>query len=99
MIRIPETELEYRNALIDAAEVGAIKALIEVGALKPYLKLREAQRKYGAAIVNRWIKEGLISPIKDGDWSASVRIDRIQIETVAKTANRASYLTTNERSI
>jgi hypothetical protein len=29
--------------------------------------------------------------------NASVRIDRIEIETVAKTANRASYLTTEER--
>jgi hypothetical protein len=94
---LPQTEIEYRNALIDAAELGAKKALQEVGLIKPYMKLREAQRQYGESIVNRWILEGLIDAIKDGDRNASVRIDRIQIETVAKTCNRASYLTIEER--
>lgn len=94
---LPQTEIEYRNALIDAAELGARKALEEVGMIKPYLKLREAQRLYGISIVNRWIQEGLINTIKDGTRNASVRINRIQIETVAKTCNRSNYLTTEER--
>lgn len=94
---LPQTELEYRNALIDAAEIGAKKALEEAGLLKPYLKLREAQRLYGESIVNRWILEGLINPIKDGNRTASVRIARIQIATVAKTCNRSTYLNTEER--
>lgn len=97
MLRLPETEIEYRNALIDAAEVGAKKALQEAGIMKPYLKLREAHRIYGTGIVNRWISEGLVRLIKDGDGTASIRIDRLEIETVAKTSNRASYLSTNER--
>lgn len=96
-LTLPRTETEYRNALLDAAEMGAQKALIEVGLLKPYFKLREAQRRYGEAIVNRWIREGLITPIKDGGRTASVRIDRMQIEAIAKTCNRANYLTTEER--
>lgn len=94
---LPQTELEYRNALIDAANIGAMKALAQVGLLKPYMKLREAQRMYGEAIVNRWIREDLIQPIKDGNRTASVRIDRIQIDAVAKTCNRATYLNTEER--
>lgn len=97
MLRMPQTELEYRNALIDAAEAGATKALMDVGLLKPYLKLREAQRLYGEAIVNRWIREGLVRVIKDGTRNASVRIDRLELLTVARTANRATYLTTEER--
>ena len=96
---LPQTEIEYRNALIDAANIGAMKALAEIGSIKPYLKLNEAKRKYGSAIVIRWEKEGLIKLIKDGDNNASVRISRIEIETVAMTANRASYLTTEERKI
>lgn len=96
-LQLPETELEYRNALIDAAELGAQKALVEVGQLKPYLKKREAYRMYGEAVVNRWIMEGLVTPIKDGTRNASVRIDRIEIETVAKASNRSSYITTEER--
>ncbi|MDX9847482.1 MAG: hypothetical protein RBT74_10925 [Tenuifilaceae bacterium] len=97
MLRMPQTELEYRNALIDAAEAGATKALMDVGLLKPYLKLREAYRLYGEAIVNRWIREGLVRVIKDGTRNASVRIDRLELLTVARTANRATYLTTEER--
>ena len=97
-MRLPETETEYRNALVDAAELGAIKALEEADLLRPYLKLRQAQRKYGIAIVNRWIREGLIRPVKDGNRTASVRIDRIQIEAVAKASNRSTFLTTEERS-
>lgn len=95
---LPQTEHEFRNALIDAAEVGAAKALTEAGILKPFLKLSEAKKLYGAAIVNRWIQEDLIRPIKDGDRNASVRLDRIELLTIAKTCNRATYLTTEERS-
>lgn len=91
-MRLPQTEIEYRNALIDAAEVGAKKALEEVGLIKPYLKLREAQRTYGHANVNRWIREQLITVVKDGNRNASVRISRIQLETLAKTSNRVNYL-------
>lgn len=96
---LPQTEIEFRNALIDAAEIGATKALIQIGQMKPYYKLREAYRLYGESVVKRWIKEGLIRPIKDGNRTASVRIDRVQIETISKAANRASYLTTEERKI
>lgn len=97
MLSLPQTEIEFRNALIDAACVGAQKVLIEIGVLKPFLKQREAYRLYGESVVKRWIKEDLIHPIKDGSRNASVRIDRIEIVTVAMTANRASYLTTSER--
>ena len=97
MLSMPQTEIEYRNALIDAAEVGAMKALVEIGELKPFLKLREAYRKYGQGTVKRWIAEGLIEVKKDGDRTSSVRIDRIKLLTVAKTCNRATYLTTKER--
>lgn len=97
-LKLPQTEIEYRNALIDAAELGAQKALVEMGQLKPYLKKREAYRMYGESVVNRWIMEGLITPIKDGTRNASVRIDRIQLETVSKACNRASYISTEERN-
>jgi hypothetical protein len=96
-IVLPQTEIEFRNALIDAAEIGAKKALQEMGLIKPYLKLREAYRLYGESIVKRWIQEGLIKPLKDGDRNASVRISRLEIDTVARTCNRANYLTTSER--
>lgn len=95
---LPQTEIEYRNALIDAAEVGASKILMECGVLKPFLKLREAYRLHGEGTVKRWISEGLINPVKDGPHNSTVRIDRIELLTVARTCNRATYLTTVERT-
>lgn len=96
-LKLPQSRVEYVNALIDAAELGAAKALEKVGYSKPYLKEREAKRLYGPAVVERWIKEGLITPVKDGNKTASKRISRTQIEAVAKSANRATYLTMEER--
>ena len=96
-MRLPETELEYMRSLADAAELGAKRALQEAGLLKPYLKKQEARRLYGPAVVDRWIREGLVRVIKDGDSSSNNRISRTEIEAVAKTANRITYLTTKER--
>lgn len=95
---LPQTELEYRNALIDAAELGAKKALEQAGLMRPYMKQREAYRLYGESVVKRWIKEGLLKQIKDGNRTSTVRIDRMQIETLEMTSNRATYLSTNERT-
>ncbi|HCY42241.1 MAG TPA: hypothetical protein DHV48_12940 [Prolixibacteraceae bacterium] len=96
-IYMPETIFELKNLLADAAELGAKRALLDLGLSKPYLKEREAKRIYGPTIVERWIKEGLITPVKDGNNTASKRISRIQIEAVAKAANRCTYLTMDER--
>lgn len=97
ILKLPESETEYRNALVEAAEVGAMKALIDADILKPDMSLREAQRKYGIAIVNRWIKEKLITVRKDGPRNSKTRIDRVTIEAVAKASNRATYITAKER--
>lgn len=97
MNRLPETMHELKNLLADTAELAVLKTLTELCLIKPYLKLREAKRLYGPAVVNRWIKEGLVKVLKDGDSSASIRISRVEIEAVAKSANRSSYLRTEER--
>jgi hypothetical protein len=96
-MRLPETITEFRNALIDAAELGAMKALERTDKLKPYMSERKACRMYGAGIVRRWNREGLVIVRKDGSDTASKRISCIEIEAVAKASNRATYLTTEER--
>lgn len=98
-LKMPQSRVEYINALRDASEMGALKALEAAGLIRPYLSEREAKRKYGPAIVARWIQERLITVLKDGDGTASKRIDRLQIEAVAKSANRCTYLTTLERQL
>lgn len=97
-LKLPESRIEYINALRDASEMGAMKALEQAGLLKPYLTERAAKKKYGPAVVDRWIRERLVTVIKDGDRTAKKRIDRLQIEAVAKSANRSTYLTTEERT-
>lgn len=85
------TDAEYRRAMMDAAEIAAQKVLVATGNLKPFLTQIQAYKMYGRGTVDRWIKEGLITPIKDGAATSRVRIDRLQIEAVARTSNRASY--------
>ena len=74
------------------AELGAIQALIKTGRLRPYLKKSEAFRLFGRKHVEHWIDAGLITPRKDGDYSASWRIDRLEIEAVSKAIDLLRYL-------
>jgi hypothetical protein len=90
-IRLPESEIEFRNALIDAAQIATEKLLVDLGLLKPYFSLNEAYRKYGKGTVERWCRDGLVRKIKDGEGNSPVRIARMEIETVAKTSNRAEW--------
>ena len=89
--------LTLKQLLQDAAELGGMKALTGAGVLKPYLSQSEAGRIYGRANVERWIKERLIIPIKDGPASAKVRLDRVKLEAIAKSSNRPFYLNSIER--
>jgi hypothetical protein len=68
-----------------SAELGALSALIKTGKVKPYLKKSEAFGIYGRASVENWIKDGLITVRKDGDHSAAWRIERFEIELLAKS--------------
>lgn len=83
--------------MLDFGEICAQKALIEADLLRPFISLAAANRKYGESTVERWAQEGLIDIIQDGPGS-NYRIDRLQIEAVAKTANRNTYLTVKERN-
>ena len=74
------------------AELGAIEALIKTGHLRSYLKKSEAFRLFGRKHVEHWIDQGLITPRKDGDHSAAWRIDRLEIEAVAKAIDLLRYL-------
>ena len=83
--------------MLDFGEICAQKALIEADLLRPFISLAAANRKYGEGTVERWAQEGLIDIIQDGPGS-NYRIDRLQIEAVAKTANRHTYLSVRERN-
>lgn len=83
--------LELLNLLSDAIAIGAKKAMIDTMAIKPYITKSEAYKMYGRRKVDRWLKEGLVKPIKDGDSNYSIRIDRLKIDAVASVSNRVSF--------
>lgn len=83
---------QLRLIIREAAEMGALLALSKTGKLKPYLKKSEAFRKYGRANVERWAKENLVSVRKDGGCSAAWRLDRIELEAIARSGPLLRYL-------
>lgn len=90
-IRLPETEAEFARSLEAAAQVASVQTLVSTGYIKPFVSLREAYRMHGEGTVNRWLKEGVIKKIKDGEGNSKVRIDRVQLEAAAQTQNRAEW--------
>lgn len=90
-MKIPKTEIEFRNALIDAAQLGAQKALEMAGISSATIRLTEAYRQYGRHLVERWIREDLVHPMKDGERTSAVRISRTEIASVAMMSNREAY--------
>lgn len=89
---------DLKMLLADAMEIGMKKAMVETGVLKPYMSKNEAYRVYGRGIVDRWLREDLIKPIKDGA-CAKARLSRMDLEILSKCSNRRTYLSTNERII
>lgn len=85
---IDHTQLLQLRAIFEA---GFNRCAEAAGLIQPYISLNQAHKLYGTGTVNRWIKEGLITPIRDGSNTSKYRIKRSEIEEVAITENRASY--------
>jgi len=78
--------------LEQAAEMGVKLALTRSGHLKPYLKKSEAYRLFGRKNVEHWIESGLVKPRKDGDHSATWRLERLELEAVSKAYGALIFL-------
>ncbi|SDF70284.1 hypothetical protein SAMN05216464_12526 [Mucilaginibacter pineti] len=74
-----------------AAEMGAKHALTQTGRLKPYLKKSEAFRQFGRRNVEHWIEDALLIPRKDGDHSAALRLERIELEAISAAEDLLFY--------
>jgi hypothetical protein len=83
---------ELIKLLADAAELGATRALEKAGHIGGTVTRAHAWRLYGRKQVDRWIDEGFITLVKDGPGTRQMRIDRNQLEAVAKASNRFKYL-------
>jgi hypothetical protein len=93
---ITTTQEHLQQLLNHAAEAGATQALIRIGKMPATIKQTDAFKLYGRTDITRWVKEGLVKQIQDGD-SACVRYDVMELEAVAKSSNRHTYLSVNER--
>ncbi|SDF26952.1 hypothetical protein SAMN05216464_11573 [Mucilaginibacter pineti] len=84
-MEIQITQHQLKLMLQQAAALGAKAALIQTGKIKPYLTKAEAFRLYGRNNIEHWINEGLITARKDGDLSASWRLDCMQVEAIIRS--------------
>jgi hypothetical protein len=85
------SKYQLQSLLQDVAELGALQALATLGLIKPYISQAEALNMVGRADLAKWVQEGLITRIGYGQTSASIRISRVQIESVIKSDKRPSY--------
>jgi hypothetical protein len=86
------SRIQLEKFMQDVAELAAITTLVKAGLLKPYLKKSEAFNIYGRRNVERWLSGGLLTARKDGDHSAAWRLDRVEMETIAKATSIYHYL-------
>ncbi len=82
---------ELITGLKEAAANGAAKALAGISAMPVEISKTEAYCRYGRTCVDRWLAEGLLSE------PSPKRINREQLEAVASTSNRMTYLPVAER--
>lgn len=76
---------------------GVEKALAQNNRLPVAYSKAEAYRLFGRSDVDRWINEGLITPVLSGAKVSKKCIDRIQLERVAAASNRITYLPVADR--
>jgi len=89
-ITLPKSILQ--SMLADAAEIGANIALTKAGLLGATISKSQAYRMYKRGKVDKWIRDGVLEVHKDvGASSSKWRIDRAQIEAIAKSDNRPAY--------
>lgn len=91
-------ELKMLTHLLKAAvSEGAINALEKDCNVAAFLTKADAYRLFGRNDVDRWVKEGLITPRLKTAKSSKKYIERKQLERVAAASNRITYLPVAER--
>jgi hypothetical protein len=88
---------ELQNMLNSAAQLAVKLDRIENGKEKAYISENQARKRYGEGTVTRWIKEGLIKFTQDGTSTSPKRFSVYQLELLAKSSNRSTYLPVKER--
>lgn len=92
-------ESRLQQMLNAAAELAVKKYRIEKGEDKLFISQNEAFRRFGRELVTRWRNECLIRPTKDGEGSAKMRYNLMELEKLASTSNRSTYTEVKYRKL
>lgn len=85
------------RALVKAAENGSTRVFEELFPESQEISLTEAYLKHGRDAIKRWIKEGLLTPVSAPKGKRSKKLNKKQLEAVASSSNRVTYLPVRER--
>lgn len=88
---------ELLQIIKDSRRLGRIETLVDLGKTPEFISQNEAYRLFGEGVVKRWIQEGLIKRKKDGNNTSKIRLSRIELQDLAITNNRLTYLDSEER--
>lgn len=88
-LNLPQSDHEFRNALIASAKVAVKQYAALRGDEKPFISLTEAYRRYTAPLVNKWIKAGYVQKHKNGPGNHKVRLSIVELEASEQTENLA----------
>lgn len=83
--------LELKNLVSSSIALGIKQFLLEYKDQPRYISKNQAYERYSRRLVDRWIKEGLVKEIKDGDRQHKIRLDSIELEKIAAFSNRTSF--------
>lgn len=85
------------SALIKAAEDGSKRVIEELSLESQDISFPEAYLQHGRDAIKRWIKEGLLRPVASPKGKRSKMLNKKQLEAVAASSNRVTYLPVRER--
>ncbi|MCT1526973.1 hypothetical protein [Sphingobacterium hotanense] len=85
------------RALAKAAEDGSARAIEELSLESEEISFSEAYMQHGRDAIKRWIKEGLLQPVDPPIGKRSKMLNRKQLDAVAASSNRVTYLPVRER--
>jgi len=88
--------MELASLLKNAAEQGTSNAIKEERPVPDRMTKADAYRLYGRSNVDRWLREDLISAQQPTDTS-QIFLDRSELEAVAASSNRITYLPARDR--
>lgn len=85
------TERTLAEIIEASIQLGTVATLTRVGLMQPYISYTEATKIAGRSQIDRWVSEGLLDKIKDGEKNCKVRFLRERVHVLLAASNRKSW--------